>query len=247
VERGRDEQPGPDDPQQGSLGGKPLPRRIPDDRKYGNRGRYAGVNGVGEQQRHQREGTLVRRPVFGIGAQPLGERAETDAGEGQVEDDADRGEGEGRGGAVTADKRREGGGGRELGQGGKAEQRAERRRVDVTRARAFRATPATRSSPDETRQEEEPDRIEVRAPGRLHDQQGRPQVPDQDGARIAARAAGDPVQQQPTAEIEAQPHQLGAQDRSAERPHQPEQKLRQRRIDGRDLRVVDPVVPRRAD
>jgi len=137
VERGRQKQPGTDDPQQGPLDAEPQPRRIGDDRQHGKGGRHTSLNGVGEQPRKEGEGTLVRRPVLGIRAQPLGKRAETDAGEGQVKDRADDGEGDRRKDAMTADKRRQSGGGRELGQGGKAEQRTERRRMDVTRARAF--------------------------------------------------------------------------------------------------------------
>ena len=213
---------------------------------------------VVEQPRDEREGTLVGRPVFGVGAQPLGERAQADAGEGRVEGDANAGEGERRNRAVPADQGWQGRGGGELRQGGQAEQGTERGRTHPGRTeqllpripattQALRRTPAARRAPNHRRHQKKSHRVEVRAPGGLDDQQRRPQVPDQHGGRLAAGSGGDPLQQQGTAEIESEPHELGTQDGPAKRPHQPEQKLRQRRIDGRDLGMIDLRVPGRAN
>lgn len=126
----------------------------------------------------------------------------------------------------------QGGGGRELDQGGQAEDGAE----------GGRAFPGHRH-PDQRRHEEEPHHVEVCAPRRLHNHERRPQVPDQHFGRVPTGAGGDPLQERCASEVEAQPHQLGRQDGSAGHVHQSEERLGQRRVDGRYVGMVDLSVP----
>lgn len=83
----------------------------------------------------------------------------------------------------------------------------------------------------------------MRAPRRLHDQKRRPQVPDQRPGRIPTGAGCDPLQQRGAPQVEAQPHQLGREHGAPGDVHEAEQHLGQRRVDGRDVGVVDLPVP----
>ena len=133
------------------------------------------------------------------------------------------------------------------------------------------ATPLTPARHEnQRRQQEEADRVEVGAPRRLDDQEGRPEVPDEHGGGVAARAARDPVEEEAATEIEAEPDELGGDDgaagegdrgagpcrdadwharagvpdeRTAQERNDTEQQLAERRVDGRDLGVVDRPVP----
>ncbi len=188
MNRGRQEQPRSNDPQKGPLDGESAPGRVGDDADdHGGRGR-AGAEWVAGKQCNQGEGTLVRRPVFGVGAEPFGESEGADPREGEVEGGADDRECEGDWAAVTSREGGKGGGGSELDQGGQAEEGAESgwetpsaasRVVGVAEGGRNRlrwstlvgvAVPATGRKQDETCQDEQPDRVEVGAPRCFHDQ-----------------------------------------------------------------------------
>ena len=112
MDRGRQKQPGPEDPQQRPFHGEAPPGHPGDDREHEDDGGRAGLHGVSHDRRDHREGPFVGRPVAGIGAQALGKRSGADGlegaesaegtdsaegadgHEGEVEDDADGGEGE---------------------------------------------------------------------------------------------------------------------------------------------------------
>ena len=232
--------------------------------------------------------------MAGVGAKAFGERGEADGfegtdsaegadgREGEVEGGADGGECDEGGRAVAADeggqrRRRgeldQGGGGEEgAGEEGAGERSAGEESPGEWGPGWWSAAPfaATRHE-NQRRKKEEADRVEVGAPRRLDDQEGRPEIPDEHGGGVAARAAGDPVQEEAAAEIEAEPEELGGDDgaagegdcaagraecaagqgarsnapcrRSAQKRHRTEQQLAERRVDGRDLGVVDLPVP----
>ena len=189
--------------------------------------------------------------MFGVGAKPFGECDRADPREGEVEGGADDRECENDGAAVTSREGGKGGGGGELDQGGQTEEGAEGGwAAPAWGSRPARATgigPTSCRKPHQTRQDEQPDRVEVGAPRRLHDHQGRPEVPDQDGGGWAARPDGDALQQEPTPKVEAEPDDFRRRDRTACQRHHGEEELAQRRIDGRDPGVVDLSVPGRSD
>ena len=111
---------------------------------------------------------------------------------------------------------------------------------------------------NQRRQEEEADRVEVGAPRRLDDQQRRPEVPDEDGSRVAARAASrsgagegrSPGRRRvqtslaatmgPLARAPVPPPHANGPPSSATAPNR---SWAERRVDGRDLGVVDLPVP----
>ena len=248
MHRGRQQQPGAEDPQQRAFDGESAPDRVAHDREHKGGRNGPGTDGIAGERRDHREGALVGGPVAGVGAQALGERAgadgveraesadRADGREGQIEGDADGGEGDQRGRALAPDQYGEGGGRSELDQGGGGEEGAGQ--PPSASARAGRQ--------DQGRHQEEPGRVEVGAPCRLHDQEGRPEVPDKDRRRRAPRARRDPLQQEAAAKVKAEPEELGGENgRSARQRRRAEEKLGQRRVDGRDVRVVDLAVPGR--
>lgn len=274
MDRGRQEQSRTEDPQQRPLNRIATPGDPRDHREHEGGGGGAGLDRISRDRRDHLESALVGGPVAGVGAQAFGKRGRAggfeQAGsanrpggrEGKVEDGADSGEGEQVGRALAADQ---GGKGRrrgELDQGGGGEEGAgQPAAADLP---LVRPTLAALHRQDQRRHQEEADRVEVSAPRRLDDQQRGPEIPDEHGGGIAARAARDPVQEEAAAKVEAEPHELGCDDgaaregdctaghraratassgHSAQERHRAEQQLAERRVDGRDLGVVDLPVP----
>lgn len=106
MDRGGQKQARADDPQQRALDRKAPPGDVGDNREHEGGGGCPGLDGIPQDRRDHREGTLVGRPVAGVGAEAFGERREADAieqtdsaqgadgREGEVEGSADGGEGE---------------------------------------------------------------------------------------------------------------------------------------------------------
>ncbi len=223
MHRGRQQKPGAEDPQQRAFDREPAPGRVAHDREHKGGRHGPGTDGIAGERRDHREGALVGGPVAGVGAQALGERAgadgveraesadRADGREEQIEGDADGGEGDQRGRALASDQDGKGGGRSELDQGGGGEEGA-----GEPASGAARADRAGRQ--DQGRHQEEPGRVEVRAPCRLHDQEGRPEVPDEDRRRRAPRARRDPLQQEAAAKVEAEPEELRGENGRAARP-----------------------------
>ena len=108
-----------------------------------------------------------------------------------MEEDDDGRERRGEAGAVAADEGREGGGRRELGQGGGGPGHPP---ADGSLARQ-----------EQEGQGQEAQGLQMSAPRRLHHQERTPEVEDEDGARIAAGGPGHPSQDPPRREVEAHP------------------------------------------
>lgn len=106
MHRGRKQQASADDPQQRPFDGEAAPGRPADDPEHKGGGHDPGPHRVAGERRDHRKGALVGRPVAGVGAKALGERPGADGVEwaesadraegrkGEIEGDADGGEGE---------------------------------------------------------------------------------------------------------------------------------------------------------
>lgn len=125
MNRGRQEQPGAQDPQQRPLDGESPPRRVAGDRQHQYGNSRTGPHRIPHQLQDQGEGPLVGRPVPRIRAQASGQRGDAGTREREVEDGTHRREGDHGANAVAPGQRRKDGGGRELDQGGQAQDRAE--------------------------------------------------------------------------------------------------------------------------
>ena len=281
MEGRRKEKPRPQDPEEGPLRLEVPECRPGHDREHERRGQDPGRHRPRENGFEEGEDSLVRPPVPRIGRQA---RPETGArlGVRQVEEDQQRHARRRQAPSVTAREHRQGGDGRELGEGGEGERRTHRPRHpgsrpgmpaghagrarirgaghrigagpgNLTSARlvwrnARRTDPARgHGEQEQDREEENAERLEVSAPGRLDHHQGRPGEEDQGCGNGAAGPAGHRRQQQAGPQVGERPQRLERDHRSARERARREDHLGEGGVDGGDGRIVDARVPRGSD
>lgn len=272
MECRRQQQPGPEDPEEGPLRIEVPECRPGDDREHEHPGQVAGrprsrQNGFDDGKR-----PLVRPPMFRVGGE-TGPEGGPRFGIGEMEEDEDHGTRRRQAHPVAAGEGRKRDDGGELGEGRKSQHRAHRPGHpgprSETRARgagiggagsdiavAGNGTGVGRvrfvggSCPargqgekDQDHEQEDAEGLEVTAPGRLHDQQRRPGEEHERPGNGASGPAGYLCEQQAGDQIGERPQCLEREDRPAGERSGREHHLREGRVDGGDGRIVDARVP----
>jgi len=232
MEGRREEEAGPQDPEErpfGTEAAKGGPRHdAPHHEAHGDPWRPP----TGEERLDRPERALHEAPVPGVGGESLPERG-SGREVGQIEEEDGAGERDDEAQPQLPRQRREGGGRRELGErgGGGGEPRP---RGPV-------------GEEEEKGEAQEPQGLEVAAPRRLHHQEGRPEVEEEDESGSPPRLLRHPPQDPPREQVTGDPEELGLENSAPRERDEEEGDLGQGRVDRGHVGVVDPVVPRGAD
>lgn len=273
MERRREQQPGPEDPEESPFGVEVAQRRPGHDPEHQQPGQVAGRHRPRQNGFDDGERPLVRAPVLGIGGQAAPERGPR-LGIGKMKDEQHHRTRRRQTHPVPADERRQGHDGREFGQGGEGQRGPHRPgrpsrwcpartgkaglAADVGRSgaggsrigagllrRSVRGPGGARrqGEKDQDREQKDAEGLEVSAPRRLDHQQRRPGEEDEGPGHGAAGAAGHLPQQSAGRQVGEGPEHLEREHRPARKRARREYHLGEGRIDGGNGRIVDAGVP----
>ena len=246
MEGRRQQQPGPEDPEECPLRIEVPECRPGDDRQHEHPGQVTRRPRSRHNGFDDGKGSLVRAPMFRVGGETGpegGSRFEI----GEMEEDEDHGTRRRQAHPVAADERRKRDDGRELGEGRQGQYRAHRpgrRRPTRVRRVAGRCGPARGQGEEhQDDEQEDADGLEVAAPGRLDHQQRRPGEEHEGPGNGAPGPAGYLCEHQAGGQVDERPQHLEREQRPAGERARREHRLREGRVDGGNGRIVDARVP----
>ncbi len=220
------------DPEEGALRAESPQCRPAHHAQHDHRGRISWTPGAGDDRFQKGERSLHEAPMLGVGTQ-AGEELRARAGVRQIQAHEDHTESDEEARPQPAGQR---------GQG--------RQRRELGESRQRSGHPRRGGGSGEEDQEydpEEAERLQMRVPGHLHHQKGRPEVEDLCESSAAAGDASYLAQEPSRAQIESQPEELRLEDGSTRHGDDEERHLGEGRIDGIYAGVVDEAVPPRSE
>lgn len=242
VNRGGEEERGPQDPEGGALD-RPSPHgRQARDPGHEDGGRGAGPVGIAQRPGQDAEQARVEPPAVRVRGQ-TSEHGAPRPDVGKVEEGGEREpQRRGRQSPAAAQGGKDGGRG-ELDRGAGPEEEAGGEASGTRTARPGAAADGAGQDEQGGHDRKDAEGLQMAAPGHLHDHERGPQPQGRREGRWPAAPGGEPVQDPTDGEVGRRPGRLEQENRGAEGRQRRERELGPGRIDGPDARVVDERPP----